>query len=221
MSISGFPALSSIYHKRRYNPEPSVSESESTTKPTKPSKPEDHPPVNGTIERPEGVGKPNNSSLPDTVFADIQDIAKQDAQKNDYMGDDRYAAYLKKYKTQNHISPDRGQLITMFNPTVMNTPGSSGQPMFIDKIPGFPSYSAKFTPSPIAGGKMSIYDDKGNEILSYNPPPKGGWKEIPTKEERDFDQEANKIYKEAFEAARKEQASGKTKTPVTEFNASV
>lgn len=224
MSISGFPALSSIYHKHRYSENPEIHQNDKNESPNNNDtvqKPQTRPTDENMVNKPGASDKPTNtSSLPDKVFADIQDIAKQDAKKGDYMSSDRYAAYLKKYKTQNHISPDRGQLMTMFNPMVMNTPGASSAPTFINKIPGFPSYSAKFTPSSVMGGKMSIYDGDGNEILSYNPPPKGGWKEIPTKAETDFEKEADKIYREAYEAARKEQA-GKKSAPVTEFNASV
>lgn len=218
MNLSGLAApLSSIYHQHQTNP---------LLRPQKPGetdsaqKPENNPPVNGTIERPEGVGQ-NTSSLPDKVFADIQEMAKKDAKKEDYMSKDSYQAYLKKYKTQNHISPDRGQLMTMFNPMVQNTPGSpNGEPTFINKIPGFPSYTAKFTPNAFMGGKMSIYDESGNEILSYDPAVKGGWKEIPTQKETEFQKEADRVYKEAYEAARKE-LTDKKSVPMLDINLSV
>lgn len=221
MNLPSFSALSSIYHQHQLNPQ---------FRPQKPSgtessqKLENKPPVNNT-ERPDGAAKPNNtSSLPDQVFADIQEMAKKDAKKEDYMSPDSYGAYLKKYKTQNHISPDRGQLITMFNPMVQTTPGSpNGEPIFINKIPGFPSYSAKFTPNSVMGGTMSVYDESGDPILSYTPPThsaKGGWKEIPTKKEAEFQKEADRIYKEAYDAARKE-LTNKKAVPLVDVNLSV
>lgn len=199
-------------------------------RPQKPSdtdpshKPGNKPSVDGN-ERPEGTGKPNNNSkLPDQVFTDIQEMATKDAKTEDYMNPDSYGAYLKRYKLQNQLSPDRGQLITMFNPMVQTTPGNpGGDPTFINNIPGFPSFSAKFTPNAVKGGMMSVYDERGNEILTYTPPTvsgKGGWKEIPTKKEAEFQKEADRVYKEAYEAARKEQSEKKS-APLIDVNLSV
>lgn len=219
MNVSGFSALSSIYHKHQSNP---LLRPQSPTETESPEKPNEKPQVDGA-ERPDSATKPENtSSLPDKVFTDIQEMAKKDAKKDDFMSADTYGAYLKKYQVQNQISPDRGQLMTMFNPMVQTTPGSpNGEPTFINKIPGFPSYSAKFTPNAFMGGKLSVYDESGNEILSYDPSKKGGWKEIPTQKELEFKKEADRVYKEAFDAARKEQTEKKSVVPMLDVNLSV
>lgn len=216
MNVSGSSTFTSIYRQHQLNPE---------LRPQKPTdtepKPENNPSVDDST-RPDGTEKPNNnSSLPDKVFADIQEMAKNDAKKDDFMSADTYGAYLKKYQIQNNISPDRGQLMTMFKSMVQTTPSiPNGDPTFIHNIPGFPSYSAKFTPTAPIGGKLSVYDQSGNEILSYDPARKDGWKETPTQKEIDFKQEADRVYKEAYEAARKETAENKP-TPKLDINLSV
>lgn len=216
MNVSGSSMFTSIYRQHLLNPD---------LRPQKPTdteqKPENKPSVDGSV-RPDGTEKPNNtSSLPDKVFAEIQELAKKDAKKENFMDADTYGAYLKKYQIQNHISPDRGQLMTMFKSMVQTTPSiSGGEPTFIQNIPGFPSYSAKFTPTAPIGGKLSVYDQSGNEILSYDPARKDGWKETPTQKEIDFKKEADRVYKEAYEAARKEAAENKP-TPKLDINLSV
>ena len=70
---------------------------------------------------------------------------------------------------------------------------------------------------------MSVYDESGNEILTYTPPSKGskgGWKEIPTKKEAEFQKEADRVYKESYEAARKE-LTDKKSVPMVDVNLSV
>ena len=76
MNVSGSSVFTSIYRQHLLNPD---------LRPQKPTdteqKPENKPSVDGSV-RPDGTEKPNNtSSLPDKVFAEIQELAKKDAKK--------------------------------------------------------------------------------------------------------------------------------------------
>ena len=77
----------------------------------------------------------------------------------------------------------------------------------------------------VFGAYISVRDSSGAEILSYSPPPNGGWVSFPTKEENEFHDEATSVYCAAYDKARAEikaQQTGSVEGAATAgFNATV
>lgn len=150
--------------------------------------------------------------LPDKVIENIQQMAREDAKKGIYK-DDKYISYVNAYK-EAHISPDRSKLMMMFQPMIMNARYTDGKPSFFS-IQGFPGFTAKFTVGAVLGGYLSITDANGDQILSYTPPPNGGWQSGATREENAFLFKTSDIYDEVYDAVRAEMKAtqnGTTKT---------
>lgn len=161
----------------------------------------------------------NTSSLPDKVFENIQRMAKEDAKKGIYM-DNEFVSYINTYKKQN-ISPNRSKLMTLLNPLITNARYTNGGATFFS-LQGF---TVKYHVDSFNTAYMSVRDNSGQQILSYTPPPGGGWVAMPTKEENQFYDEATAVYYEAYSAARAEikaQAAGGAATaPTNGFSVTV
>ncbi len=167
-----------------------------------------------------GVSKvKNTSSLPDEVFENIQRMAKEGAKNNVYMGNE-YISYINNYKAQ-HISPDRSRLMMMLNPMIANAQYTNGQPTFFSLL----DFSVRFSVGAMFGAYVSVRDSSGEEILTYSPPPNGGWVASQTKAESQFYDETTAVYCAAYEEARAEiraqEAGGTGSVAMTGFNATV
>ena len=147
-------------------------------------------------------GKKNTSSLPDEVVENIQKMAREGAKKGVYMGD-QYGAYINAYKTQ-HISPNRSKLISLMTPMLMNAKYTNGLPSFF-QLPGLP-FTGMLQVGARNGASMSIYDNSGTEILSYDC--RNGWLPHQSQAEGEFYDETTAIYHEAYAAARAEMQTG-------------
>ncbi len=154
------------------------------------------PPVNKTENSTKPNKVENNSSLPDKVFEDIQTMAQQDAKKNVFMSK-KYQNYIDRQTNNSHKS-EKAQLMAMFRPLMMQAKFNYTNNFFLNNIPGFPSFSASMSKGP----NLSIFDGHGDRRLGYNP--FDGWKSFPSKEDIAFQKEANKVYAETYQKARKE-----------------
>ena len=167
----------------------------------------------------EKIKPKNNTSLPDNVYENIQRMAKEDAKKNIYM-DSEFVSYINKYKAQ-HISPNRSGLMMMLSPMIANAQYTNGQPTFFSMM----GFSVRYSVGAVFGAYISVRDSSGAEILSYSPPPNGGWVSFPTKEENEFHDEATSVYCAAYDKARAEikaQQTGSVEGAATAgFNATV
>ncbi len=141
----------------------------------------------------------NTSSLPDHLFEYIQKQAVEDAKKGDYKSEE-YKAHIQGYMRKN-ISPNRGKLMSMYNPMVMNAK-YTGKPASFFSVPGFPGFTARFSVGRVFGAYMSIWNGSGEKVLSYSPPPNAGWHEHQTKAESNYLDEENAVYAAAFDATR-------------------
>ena len=168
----------------------------------------------------EKIKPKNNTSLPDNVYENIQRMAKEDAKKNIYM-DSEFVSYINKYKAQ-HISPNRSGLMMMLSPMIANAQYTNGQPTFFSMM----GFSVRYSVGAVFGAYISVRDSSGAEILSYSPPPNGGWvANNYTKEESQWMDDTRAVYYEAYEAARAEinaQEAGSVEGAATAgFNATV
>lgn len=200
MNISQFSFTSSglkdAYHKRFYK-----SNAQSTISTTNQSNKID------SINQIKG-----KTNLPDKVVEDIQQMAREDAKNEIYM-DDKYVSYINNYKAE-HISPNRSKLMAMFNPMIMNAQYTDGKSSFFS-IQGFPGFTAEFSVGAAFGAYVSITDAHGDEILSYTPPPNGGWQSSPTREESAFHDKVTDIYHAAYHEARAEIKAAQQHTSAT------
>lgn len=146
--------------------------------------------------------KKNTSSLPDVVVEKIQKMARMDAENGVYM-DNEFLAYNKKYM-KDHISPNRSKLILLLTPMLRNARYTNGLPSFF-KLPGM-LFAGKLQVGAATGASMSIYDNSGTEILSYDN--RNGWLSHPSKEESKYQRETTAIYYEAYKASRAEMQAG-------------
>lgn len=147
---------------------------------------------------PEASEKKNTSSLPDGVVKRIQEMAKKDASKGIYM-DDEFLAYNRQYM-EKHISPDRSKLIYLLTPMLMDAQYTNGLPSFF-QVPGL-LFTGKLQVGALTGASMSIYDNNGTEILSYDN--RNGWLSHQSKEESKYHSKTAAIYYKAFHEARTE-----------------
>lgn len=109
--------------------------------------------------------------LRDEVAENIRQIAREDAGNGVYMSD-RFGAYRLSTINQ-YVSPNRSGLMAMFSPMIASARYTDGQPVFF-RIQGFGApYTAKFFVGAMFGAHLSVYDENGDEILSYSPPPDG------------------------------------------------
>lgn len=138
--------------------------------------------------------KKNTTSLSDSVVKKIQEMAQEGATKSVYMGND-YVSYINSYKK--HVSPDRSKLISLMTPILMKARYTNGLPYFF-RITGLPFTGQMCVGT--TGSSMFIYDQNGDEVLSYSP--NTGWAEGHTKAEDQFYDETTAIYHEAYIAAR-------------------
>ena len=161
----------------------------------------------------------NNTSLPDNVYENIQRMAKEDAKKNVYMSNE-FGAY-RRATMQQYVSPDRSKLMMMLSPMIANAQYTNGQPTFFSMM----GFSVRYSVGAVFGAYISVRDSSGTEILSYSPPPNGGWVSFPTKEENEFHDEATSVYCAAYDKARAEikaQQTGSVEGAATAgFNATV
>ncbi len=157
----------------------------------------------------------NNTSLPDKVFENIQKMAREDAKKNVYMSDE-FGAYRQSTMKQ-YVSPNRSKLIMMLNPMIANAQYTNGQPTFFSVL----GFSVKYSVGAMLGAYLSIRDSSGQEILSYTPPPNGGWVSHYTKEESQWMDDTRAVYYEAYEAARAEIKAQETSSTPAGFHIKV
>lgn len=141
----------------------------------------------------------NTSSLPDHLFEYIQKQAVEDAKKGVFESDEYVSNVLNTMRS--HVSPNRSKLISMFNPMVMNAK-YAGKPASYFSISGFPGFTARFSVGRVFGAYMSIWNEGGEQVLSYSPPPNAGWHEHQTKAETNFIDEAHSIYSEIYHEVR-------------------
>lgn len=143
----------------------------------------------------------NKSSLSKAITSDIQQLAREDAKKGVYMGSE-FGTYRKSYMQQ-HISPNRSKLISMINPWIINSKKTNGRTNLF-QIPGFTLYKGEFSVDKL-GANVSIYDNNGQLILSYTPPPNGGgWITHQTAAETQWYDITRDIYYSAYVSARNE-----------------
>lgn len=162
----------------------------------------------------------NNTSLPDNVYENIQRMAKEDAKNNVYMSNE-FGAY-RRATMQQYVSPDCSKLMMMLSPMIANAQYTNGQPTFFSMM----GFSVRYSVGAVFGAYISVRDSSGTEILSYSPPPNGGWvANNYTKEESQWMDDTRAVYYEAYEAARAEinaQQAGSAEGAATAgFNATV
>lgn len=141
--------------------------------------------------------KKNTSSLPDDVVENIQQMARKGASEGVYMGKD-YISYVNSYKKQN-VSPNRSSLISLLTPIITNAKYTNGYPAAFT-LKGLPFTGQMCVGA--TGTSMSIYDENGDELLSYGS--NTGWVEGHTRAEDQFYDETTAVYHEAYAAARAE-----------------
>lgn len=136
--------------------------------------------------------------LPDEVVENIRQMAWEGAKKGVYMGNE-YISYINSYKTQ-HVSPNRSRLISLMTPVLRNARYTNGLPELF-RIFSLP-FTGKLQVGALNGASLSVYDNSGTEILSYDC--RNGWLPHQSQAEGEFYDETTAIYHEAYAAARAE-----------------
>lgn len=142
--------------------------------------------------------KTDTWTLPDSVVANIQQMARKDAGSGVYM-DQKFLDYNRQYM-HSHVSPDRSGLISLLTPMLTNARYTNGLPTLF-QISGLP-FTAKLQVGVLTGASLSVCDGSGTEILSYDG--RNGWLSHSSKEENRYQAETTAIYHEAYAAARVE-----------------
>lgn len=198
----GFPSISGQYYKKTWDTETRKTSDKISNS------------INEVAQDIASTSKvKNTSSLPDKVFEDIQKMAKEDAQKNIYMSD-RFGAY-RKSTMQQYVSPNRSKLISILNPMITNARYTNGQYSSF-KIPSFSGFSGRIAVGAMFGAYMSVFNNNGEEVLSYSPPPNGGWVSTTTSAEHKWLDDTRTVYYEAYQAARDEIKAQATSSSNTE-----
>lgn len=141
------------------------------------------------------------NAITEELTKKIQDMAKEDAKKGIYMGNEFCQvtdAHMRKF-----VSPDRAGPIAQAN-AMMNRLFDEHAPMLelLDRLLG--NNTVKIQHDPTCHGQTAeIRDSNGEVIATYNTFG-GGWCPSQTKEEGKFYSETAAIYAEAFKAARAE-----------------
>lgn len=143
----------------------------------------------------------NTSSLPDHLFEYAQKQAAEDARNGVYMSK-KYVDSTLSYMRKN-ISPNRAKLMSMYNPMVMNARYTGKGPSYFS-VPGFSGFTARFSVGRVFGAYMSIWNNSGEQVLSYSPPPNAGWHEHQTKAESNFIDEVDAVYTQVYDEVRKQ-----------------
>lgn len=146
------------------------------------------------VEDASGISKiENDTSLPDAVVENIRKMAREDAKKNIYMGDE-YVAYRYNYKNQN-ISPDRSKLLMGLNNILSSLSHITNR---------FQSFSLMGFQATVDfySGTAVFYNSNGEKIMGSDSD--GDVMEFPTKAESKYYKETTAIYAEAYDAARAE-----------------
>lgn len=149
--------------------------------------------------------------LPGALVKKVQMMAREDAKKGIYMGDE-YIAYINSYKTR-YISPNRSRLIALATPLLRNGWNTNGKTIFFQLCDLF---TARMQTGMMMGPSMSIYDKSGTEILSYDA--NNGWMPLPSRAEDRFYDDTTQIYYQAYEAAEAQEKAGPGQTGESDSN---
>ena len=137
--------------------------------------------------------------LTDSLREKITALAKEDAAQNVYMGNQFLA--LRKSEVAK-VAPDRAALIGRMNRAMSGDMGNMKQIEEADRrwlciLFGEP-YEAEFQ----SGGGVHVYDENGDEILTYTAGV--GWHEKESKAETEVHGALKAAYYDAYHAARQE-----------------
>ena len=143
----------------------------------------------------EAAQKTAKAALTDDVVAQIKEHAKKDAQVKVYQ-QSGYVSMINAYKQQS-VSPNRQEAVSRAT-LAMNSATKGGDDLVSMLLGG---YSMKAWMGMITTAE--VYAPNGEMIAAFNSDG-GGWTEIPTEAEYQFMHEADRIYREAYDAARAE-----------------
>ena len=143
----------------------------------------------------EAAQKTAKAALTDDVVSQIKEHAKKDAQVKVYQ-QSGYINMINAYKQQS-VSPNRQEAVSRAA-LAMNSAAKGGGDL-VSMLLG--EYTMKAWMGMITTAE--VYAPNGEMIAAFNSDG-GGWTEIPTEAEYQFMHEADRIYREAYDAARAE-----------------
>lgn len=168
----------------------------------------------GNVNRKMSLVNANGSftSLPDDMAKKIQEMAKNDAEKGIYMGEEFVSCKIQ--FREDYVSPDRASLIAKLTPMVQNAKYIDGLEHSFSLLDMVTEKIQSWSGKNVGTGKihvgangyvtMSICNNHGEEILAYNSFGGGGWTSVPTKAEFQYDKTTTAVYLAAYQAARSE-----------------
>lgn len=139
-------------------------------------------------------------ALTDRFVRQVEDYAKKDAQKGEYMS----SAYIHMQNTYiaQHVSPDRSGPMAQTSATLQDALRDVIEDgnKFLDLLFRQGDHSARVQAS-VQGQTAEIYSPEGEMIAGYNSLG-GGWTVVQTKAETKFHGAAAQVYAQAFREAR-------------------